>query len=343
MKRNTLILLVLFLILGGLSLWYLLGEPDGKASQAGADRAFAVPDTAAIHRIFLADREGERVLLERADGYWRYNGQWKARPTAMRNLLDAIARVQMLYVPPRAMVENMVRTLATRGIKVELYDRNDELLKAYYIGGATADELGTFMILEGMEQPYVVSIPGWDGNIFYRYNLKGEDWRDRAVFAEDPNRIVEVTVEYPKQRSRSFRLQKQGRNFQVEPLFSTTPPIRRPYRQGSAERFLVGFENLTAEAFENQNPRRDSIRQLVPFSIITVRKDDGEERWVRLHPIFPPGATIDIKTGMPVRGGIVERYFADCSSGDFMLVQDRVFRPVLWAYEFFFEEPAGGK
>lgn len=339
MKRSTLILLVLFFILGGATLWYLFKESSGGASTLGADRAFAVADTTAIHKIFLADREGERVTLERKDGYWLYNGKWKARPTAVRNLLDAVSRVQMLYVPPRAMVDNMVRVLATRGIKVELYGRNGDILKTYYVGGATPDERGTFMMLEGAEQPYVVGIPEWEGNVFFRYNLKGEDWRDRAVFSEDPNRITSVTVEYPKQRNKSFRLEKVDNSFRIEPLFPTTAVIDKPYRKGSAETFLVAFEQLGAEAFENKNSRRDSIRQLIPFSIITVRNDAGEEKWVRLHPILPPGAALDIKTGLPTRGGTIERYFADCSSGDFMLVQDRVFRRILWAYEFFFTNP----
>ncbi|MCB9291126.1 MAG: hypothetical protein H6560_27725 [Lewinellaceae bacterium] len=49
----------------------------------------------------------------------------------------------------------MVESLATEGMKVELYDKDGGLLKAYYVGGSTSDERGTYMIMEGAEQPYV--------------------------------------------------------------------------------------------------------------------------------------------------------------------------------------------
>ena len=63
-----------------------------------------------------------------------------------------------------------------------------------------------------------------------------------------------------------------------------------------------------------------------------------EETSVRFIPIYP-GGLYDPKTG-EVRPGtpLVERYYADVTSSDeFMLVQDRVFRKIFWAYDFFFE------
>ena len=32
-------------------------------------------------------------------------------------------------------------------------------LEQFYVGGETADQLGTFMMLEGAKEPYVVHIP----------------------------------------------------------------------------------------------------------------------------------------------------------------------------------------
>ncbi len=310
---------------------------DERTTLAGWDRDFKVEDTERIHKIFLADRQGERVTLERRDGSWLYNGRWKARPNAIENLLDAVSRLEMQFKPPQAMVDPMVRDLAANGIKVELYDRQDELIKAYYVGGATADERGTYVIREGAEQPYVAHIPGWSGNLRFRYNLKGDDWRDKSIFDCDPDEIREVTVEYPKQKNKSFRVEKDGGSYQVRPFYDITPAVEAAPARGLVEAFLAGFESLGAEAFENQNPRRDSIRQLVPFSIITVTDDRGAMREVRLFPIFPKRAPFE---SPPLEGAdVVERYFADISNGDFMLAQHRVVKKILWAYPFFFDPP----
>lgn len=335
--QRTLILLVILLVLGGISAWYLLEGPDDKTTLAGWDRDFAVRDTAQIYRIFLADRSGDRTTLERQGDHWVYNGRWRARPNAMDNLLDAVRRIEMKYKPPTAMVPNMVRDLAANGIKVELYDRRNQLIKAYYVGGGTADELGAYVIREKAEQPYVAHIPGWTGNLRYRYDLHGEEWRDKTVFSLPLEQIQSVTVDYPKQRNKSFRVERSGNRYQVTPLYPATPAIDHPYRKGSAEQFLAGFEQLGAEAFENQNPRRDSVRQLVPFAVVTVTDRGGAEQAARFFPIFRQ-PVLDPTTGRVLSTDVAERYFADLNTGDFMLVQNRVFKKIFWAYDFFFEE-----
>ncbi len=334
MKR-TIILLLAFLSLGGITTWYLRTQQDDKTTLAGADRRFAVENADDIYKIFIADRKGVTTMLERQENEWRYNGKYKARPNAMDNLLDAITRVQVKYKPPQAAVKNMVIDLATNGLKVELYHKNGNLLKAYYVGGSTPDERGTYMIMDGAEQPYVAYIPGWEGNLRFRYNLVGEDWRDKTIFNFDQDDIQSVSVEYPKQKNKSFRLERIGSEFDVKPFYDVTPVINRPLNPGKVEAYLEGFKSLGAEAFENQNPRRDSILQLVPFSIISLTDKAGNEIVVKLYPIFPkvnPGAT-----QLP-GADAVERYFLDWNSEDFMLIQHRVFSKILWGYEFFFEK-----
>lgn len=329
MKRTTLFI-ILFLLLGGATTWYLLSKPPRNTSQLGADRRFKIENTDEIYKIFIADRRGTRTTLERKAGFWLYNGKYKVRPTAIESLLDAMRRIEMKYQPPKAAVQNMIKSLAVDGIKVEIYNKNNTSLKSYYIGGATSDERGTYIILNGAEQPYVAYLPGWEGNLRFRYNLKGDDWRDKTVFSENPQIIQSVCVEYPKNKNKSFKLEKQGNTYKVLPFYEITPIINRPLKKGSVEQYLEGFRSLGAEAFENENPKRDSIQQLLPFGIITVKNQSGETKSVRLFPIFS-------------NSDRVERYFAAVSTDDFMLVQQLVFGKVMWGYDFFFEAEKGSK
>ena len=63
--NRTLILLIVFLILGGGTAWYLLNKEDDKTTLAGLDRDFAVENVAQIHKIFLANRaDNSTTLLE---------------------------------------------------------------------------------------------------------------------------------------------------------------------------------------------------------------------------------------------------------------------------------------
>jgi hypothetical protein len=330
MKR-TLLLAALFVVLGG-SAWYAFNLKNNKSgTRISWDMDFAVRNTDEIGKIFIADRKGQTATLERNKAEWTFNGKYKARPTAVKVLLETINRINVRYIPPAQAVPSMIREIAADGIKVEIYDLKGKPMKTYYVGGITNDEHGTIMIMEGSEQPYVMHLPSFIGSLRVRYMVKEEDWRDRAVFNEKPEEIQEIKVEYPKAKSESFVVQKTGTaTFEVRPFFSTTPASKKPQRKGRAEGYLIQFENMAAEAFETTNPFRDSVLQLVPYAIFTLKKTDGTEKYVRF---WPTETNYYPETGKPY----VVRYFTDINKESFLLTQDGVFAPVFKGYSYFFE------
>lgn len=343
MKR-TLFLFILFAVLGSGTVWFLTSDKTNqKTTVADWDRKFKVENTNDIHKIFLASRYGETVTLERKDGVWYYNGKDKVRPSAMENLMRAFGEMEMKYKPAQPAVPTMVKNLAATGIKVELYNKAGQNLKTYYIGGATPDGTGTYMIMEGSEQPYVVHLPTWEGNLRVRFDMWGDDWRDKTVFSASIDDIRSVTVEYPKQQNKSFRLEKTESGYTVRPFYDFTPAINKSLRPGAVEAYLMNFKSVGAEAFENDNPRQDSVRQLVPFSVVTIKTINGTEKQARFFPILPESGGVDEKTGAAVKTSAeVERFFVDVNDGeDFMLAQQRVFGSLFWAYDSFFTGDGG--
>jgi len=331
MKRTTKILAVLFILLAGTASIYFIWGGGANSKLSGWDRDFRVENTESIQKIFLADRRGNLTTLERSGDGWIYNGKYRANPNVMKNLLATIAEIELQSIPSSAAVEPMVKDLATHGIKVEIYGRGDKLLKAYYVGGVTQDERGTFMIMEGSNQPYVVQIPSMVGGIRVRYAITGDDWRDKTLFTMPPGDIVYASIEYPRLKNRSFILERSGDDFSIRPFYDVTPPIAAPYKKGSGERFLQGFENIVAEAFENDNPLRDTIVQRLPFSVITVKTKSGEELTLRLHPAKSSNKYLDEPPP------VYEHYLVEVlPQNDFMLVQDRIITRILWGYDFFF-------
>lgn len=343
--RNTFILLVLFLLLGGGTYWFLNhNKEQAPTSMVGQDRLFRVKDIDKVTKVFIADRTGKTSTLTRKNEEdWLYNGKYPARPGAIRNLLDAIQKIEMKFKPADAAVKGMVADLATNGLKVEVYTNNGESpAKTYYIGGSTPDERGTYAIMEGSNQPYVVNIPSWEGNIRFRYSLNGDQWRDRAVFAEEVEDIQAISIEYPLQKNKSFKLERTGSNaFKVEPFYDVTPSINREVNNGKVEAFLTGFENIGAEDFKNNIPIRDSIRLLQPFATISLTNTTGETRSARFFPILQDYNSYDAtreRSTQVVK--IVERYHVDVSTGDFMMVQNLVFKKLFWGYDSFFGKKA---
>lgn len=335
--NKTLIYLIVFLVLGGATVWMVMeSKEDEKTSLLGEDRKFAVKDAETIHKIFIADRFENNTTLERKGDHWIYNGKYKARPNAIENLLDAITRVQIKYQPPSQAVKHMISSLATEGIKVEIFGENDKLLKTYYVGGSTSDERGTFMMMENADQPYVANIPNWSGNIRFRYNLTGDDWRDNVVFEAKPEEIASLSIEYPKQRNKSFKVEQANGAFEVTPYYDITPKSTTEVLPGKIDQFLMNFDKVASRGFDNRNPEKDALSGTIPFCTIALKKTDGSSNVLDLFPILPD-QQFDEKSGEPLPLGDVENYYGFLNEDDFVVVSNKIIKEVLWAYEYFYE------
>lgn len=335
--NRTYLYLIIFLVLGGATFWMVTeSQKDEKTSLLGADRRFKVDDPEQIQKIFIADRKGHITTLERSGDHWIYNKKYKARPNAMDNLIDAITRVEIKYQPPAQAVKHMVTSLATEGLKVEIYDKKDQLIKAYYVGGSTSDERGTFMMMADANQPYVANLPNWSGNIRFRYNLLGDDWRDVVVFNAKIEDIAAVEVEYPKQKNKSFKIEREGNDFSVLPYYEITPKFNKPVPRGKIEQYLIGFEKVSCVGFDNLNEQKDSISASLPFCSIKLVKKEGPFTQLLLFPVQPK-AKFDAKTGAPLPLSEVENYYALLNGEDFIVVSNALIKNLLWAYDFFYE------
>ena len=335
MKKNYL-LLILFLFLGGATVWYLTTKNDKAAkSTITWDRDFAVKNVEDIQKIFIAKRTGATYTLTRgANNYWRVNGQHNVLPNIMEGLLQTISNVTMKYLPTQDAIPVIVKDMAARAIKVEIYGKDDELLKAYYVGGIGTDGESTYFIMENSDNPIACEIPQLVGDIGSRYDFNGDEWRDKGIFEYRPEEIQALSIEYPKQRNKSFKIERKGNGFDVQPFYDNVAPLNRRVVNGKVEGFLMGFKKLPAESFENGYAKKDSIRNMIPFCVISITDTKGETRIAAFYP-RSKATQQGLKTSKQI-----QRYFVDMNTGDWMLAQHLTFKKTFWSYEAFFE-PVG--
>lgn len=302
---------------------------------SGAPDRFAIKNTDKIHKIMIATRDGKTFNLTRGSGKWLLDEKYKVRKAAMKTLLETTSKMQVLYIPPKAAYENVMRDVANNGILVRYFDKAGKKIKGYQIAGASADGQGTHILMEGEDQPYIVHIPIWEGILTPRFLTREEDWRDRAVIAVEYKDIKSVQIEYPNLKSASFKLEENGGKYTVEPLFPTTPRINKPVLQGAVQKYLIGFRRLEAEAIKNGLEQEAGITNQMPFAILTLTKKNGDAKTVTFYPI---AETFSKEQGvMPTNPTLsTEKYFATVGT-DFLLIQQLVFGKVFMGYGGFFE------
>ena len=348
MKKNnriTLIIAALLVVIAGVLIWNnrYLSTIQGESSD------FQVWDTASVTKIYLADRKENESLLERQEQGWTLNGTYKAHPKQVSYLLTTLYKVRVKMPVSVASHDNIVKQLAAQSTKVEIYQivprinlfdkikmfYHEKRTKVFYVGNATMDNSGTFMLKEGADKAYIVYIPSFRGFISTRFNANPDEWRDHTVFHANMSDIQSVQIDFNEDPEGSFRIDNVGKHqYKLTRLCDNQDMTFDTLR---VINFLSSFGNLRFEAlFTNTLPqeRIDSITHS-PYvhNVVLTVKD---------------GTTQDMKTfrklvlnGVNDFGGDYgdvdhDRMYALIEDGaDFVLIQNYVFDKILHDVRYF--------
>jgi len=334
MKRILILLLALLALSIGAYFLVTQDEVEQKSTLTKNDRDFRVENLDEIHKITIKTRRRPELHLSRKGGDWLVNYKHVVSPNSMTRLLDVIQDMRMKYIPHRNALPNIKDEMELIGLHIEIYDANDKKIKGYFVGGGTADERGTYVQMEGSKQPYVMEMASYEGSIRGRFLPKEEEWRERIFIKEDVSRLKKITVDFPKSKEDSYVVDIE--NGTVKSLYDYSLRKGGKLRRGSIKAFTKQFENIGAEAFENHHKDRDSIANLVPFARFEIESMEGSKE-IKLFPIKDIYFN-DVNTASVDQTALIERYFADCSWGDFMMVQHGLAKKILLPIDYFFEE-----
>lgn len=323
MRRN--ILLGIVLLLAALTAFFVWKTKKDPASNfQRTDSNFKIEDINSIDRIIITQKDGTRSDLKRSGENWTINGNHRARKSTVDILLRGINRQHLDHIPGPAAVKNILPSINTSGIHVEIFDKSGNKLLGYYVGGVTQDERGTFFLKEGSTQVYSLEEPGFEGSLRVRYAIPPEEWRDVRFWVEENEKIDSLKIHYPKQRQHSFVIFKKGNDYGVRPLFTTTPVLEKE-NNVKIKSYLTTLNGLACEDYLDASPQKDSIIQMVPF--------------MEMEMIYPD-KTSHLRFFTSGEGGHtapVFRYYMDYVGKDFMIGQHDVVKGAFRSYQYFFE------
>jgi hypothetical protein len=266
MKKNrSLLLLLAVLVLGALA-WYSISS-NLTSTFNSIYTKFQFLDTASLTKIFLAHKDGRKNTITKQGNIWLINNRTIADGGLMRSLLKGIHDIDVKRPVSSSERAEVVRSIATQHIKVELYAR-EGLLKTYYVGQDMDNHSGSVLLMEGAEEPYIGFIPGFEGVLAQRFDVKEEDWRDKHIFRTNPSILQKVSVNYPGNPQGSFSLTYDKGNFTI----SNVPTAD----SAKTQRFLQELAKSSIESWVNPDMATlDSITQIKPMLVITLENKDG--------------------------------------------------------------------
>ena len=296
-KRKTVWLLVAAGAVAVVAVVLLLGRSSSTNRRSAVD--FSISDTASIQKVFMADRSGGRVLLQRQpDGTWLLNGKDAALRENVNDLLSVLQHMTVKMPVGKAATENVVKWLATGATKVQvtytgyriqwgrLHFWKGERTKTFYMGSPTSDNLGNYAIMDKAKQPYIVYVPGFRGFISPYFTTLEEDWKSHELLNLRISEIAEVRLTDFKHPEASLLIKRHGeKHFDLVSL--SDGHLLPAYDTLKLYDHLSSYRKLNFEFFaEKPSPeKRDSILS-AKFKELVVTDTRGSRLTITMYHIF---------------------------------------------------------
>jgi len=272
---------------------------DKNSTLWSKDSLFSVKDTANIVKIYMVDKNNQSVMFDRTEKGWILNGKERAHKENVIMLLKTIKSLSVKYPVSQKSHNNVVKVMAGSSVKVEIY-KNDHYIniggihlfpyvskaRVFYVGAATQDNMGSYMLMEGADRPYVVSMPGFRGFVSARFTTNPKDWQSHAIFRIPYKNIAEIKVEKVENPSQSFQIRKLDEGYEIMSLkYRQIVPV---YDTVALYTFLDSFKNVNFEALIDDMPQQkiDSLLSSTPVHILNITETNGEKHELKTYKML---------------------------------------------------------
>ncbi len=331
------ILLPLLVILSLATYYFVVLKEKSNSEDLTADRGFAVTDFSSVSKIVIKHVKLQPMVFTRNKTGWLLNQSSNVDPAVFSNIQAALTGMRMLYMPPAATTSTVMKSIRQNGIQVDIYTGNsDSPEKIFFIGTDTQKGDGTFMLLNGSDQPYVMHLPGLHGGLRSRFEQPEKNYRDKFIYQFPLKSIQYIQVKYPKHEVESFQIQVQ-QPLSLTPLLSATRKPAGTLLEAKLIAYADQFASTGTEGLFNDFPLKDSLFLLVPDCIITIAQNDKTvttdkfysfEHFMERNGIY--------RTPPEIRSG--NRMFILRNDKDLFLAQNKVIGPFFTGFSEFYTQ-----
>ena len=269
-NRKTLIPIILILHIP--VVWFIFFNKSGEDTS----EMFIIKDTSDVYQISIKkDMQIVNVKKIKNSNKWFVNDKYEANDKSVKRLMQALKEVKINRPVKKEKLDSVLNVLNEKGTSVQIYDKNDNILKNWLIGPYEEPANGTYMMSKDLKQPFIVNIPGLENDLNKRYNINSIYWIKAELFSYQPADIKRIELLYNNELSKSFKLEID--NDKAE-LFSLNPETQlQNINYNKVGSYLSYFMNVKFSSFYNlKNKKKDSLLNTGPeYTIILKDKYDN--------------------------------------------------------------------
>ena len=342
MKRRNIIIIAAVAVVGIVALVVALRG----SRKATIKQDYHIEDTSSVTKIYMADKQdGEVTLSKVSDSLWMVDGKWEANLPVVQDMLATLHNIRMRQQVNKNAIPNVIKDLAARAIKVEVYQRvpfinwfggklqlfpHEKKTVTYYVGRETQDMMGSYMFREGDKVPCIIHIPGFRGFITPRFVTEPLKWRSRTIVDLNVNQIERIELDIPAMPAESFAIVRNGDGFDME-LLATHQRVPQ-FDTARVAQMLSAFTWLCFDEFASivPNSNADSCISLGERTILRVTDTAGTTHEVKSYIKYTnPDDLAAVPDPEMYEVFDVDRLYAIIDNRDTVLIQYFVFDNIL--------------
>jgi hypothetical protein len=226
-----------------------------------------------ITRIELSVEERNLILTHEADG-WKVNNEHEARKSAVLFMIRILTEMSIKSPVSSELFDNEVKMKGVDPVLVRVYEKRT-LLRSFLVFRTSANKYGNIMKVKESSKPFIVSLPGFEGDIGSEFRTDELYWRPFNIFNLRPTEISGISLENLSDTTLSFRISKNGEVYSLSDNTKTltgwdTDRVRRYISYFTWVPFEEVAGNISAE-------EKNIIEAQRPLYKLTVMKSVGSE------------------------------------------------------------------
>jgi hypothetical protein len=267
--RSILLILILGLLL---LIIFLNRSPFGRDNSS-----FASEPKEQITRIELSG-ERKSLILEQKGETWYINGKTEARKSGIQFITRILKEIKIKSPVSQELFISEIAGKKISPVRVKVYE-NHRLLKSFLVYKTQANTYGNIMKMRESSKPFIVFVPGYDGNIGSAFNLNEIFWQSYTVFNFLPSEIAEVRLDNMRDTASSFAIINRKKHFYLTGIGSKSGLDSSLVVRYISYFAYVPFESWAFEMGENE---KRSVEARQPLYTITVSTVAGSRKVLKL-------------------------------------------------------------
>ena len=243
-------------------------SPFGKSNSS-----FASKPQKEITKIEFSQK-GQKLTLEKEGSNWLINDRIETRKSGILFILRILQEIKIKSPVSPELFESEITKKSIEPVRVKVYEKR-KLLKTFLVYKTQSNIYGNIMKIKGGSKPFIVCVPGYEGDIGSGFSLNELFWQPYTVFNLLPSEIASVEFENLSDTASSFSITQRNREFVVSEMNGHL----KGWDSTRVARYISYFTWIPFEswAFDLPEQEKKSIESHKPLFRITVIITGGKK------------------------------------------------------------------